>query len=731
MMRLSQQWLLLTLALITAGSSLQIHAADGKALGAGELPADGRLGPLKDLNGYFPFNVPDSKDAWQRRAGDLRRRILVSTGLWPMPEKTPLKANIYGRTERDGFTVEKVHFESVPGHFVTGLLFRPAEGEGPFPAVLSPHGHGGRLQNYSVDQVQKLIEAGQEKYEESGRYPKLARCATLARMGCVVFIFDMLGYADSVQITQTVAHRFKNPRPELDTPDRWGFFSTQAELRMQSIMGLQTWNSVRALDFLAELPDVDAKRMAVTGGSGGGTQTILLGAIDSRPVASFPQGMVSTSMQGGCTCENATLLRIGTGNVELAGLFAPRPMAMTGANDWTKEIATKGYPQLQELYAMLGQPDNVYSISFLEFPHNYNYVTRRIMYGWMNKHLGLGHEEPIIERDYKLLTADEYTIWDEEHPAPKGGDEYEASLTKQMARASQAQLKAISDDSQKLREVLGGAYDTIINPLNFKPDAITRIKKIKANEGGYLLFADLLKNSANDSEIPVLSIYPKAATWNQKVVIWVDGQGKKGLLNDQGRLIAGAQGLVDAGYSIVSVDAFGQGEFLNPGENSRQARIINNGREFAGYTYGYNDTMFSRRVHDIQTAVSWVVNDEHAPIEVSIVGVNGGAPLAAAAANVIDEVDRVALDTRGFRFTTLKSYRDPQFLPGAAKYGDLPGLISQLAPRPLGLIGEGRELPKLVQSMYAGSGQPDVANPIVIEDTDTSLALANWLMGLQ
>ncbi|MEO1994873.1 MAG: hypothetical protein ABGZ17_06315 [Planctomycetaceae bacterium] len=406
-----------------------------RAYTAGQTPHDTRLGPLKDLNGYFPFDPPATRGAWNQRSAALKRRILVSTGLWPFPPATPLNPVIFGRSERPGFTVQKVYFESLPGHFVTGLLFRPAGDTGKKrPGVLCPHGHGGRLQDYGADKMAALLESGAEKFERSGRFPKLARCAQLARMGCTVFIFDMLGYADSRQISYELAHRYRTTRPEFDNPQSWGFYSTQAELRMQSIMGLQTYNSVRALDFLSQLPDVDANRLAVTGGSGGGTQTILLCAIDDRPIAAFPQGMVSTSMQGGCTCENASCLRIGTGNVELAGLFAPKPLAMTGANDWTKEIATKGLPELKALYTVLGRPQEVMSKSLLHFPHNYNHVTRTLMYSWFNKYLKLGHAEPIEEQDYEPLKPEEYTVWDQAHPAPPGGPDHERAVTRALDR---------------------------------------------------------------------------------------------------------------------------------------------------------------------------------------------------------------------------------------------------------------------------------------------------------
>src|SRR4029450_11789206 len=135
----------------------------------------------------------------------------------------------------------------------------------------------------------------------------------LARLGVVTYLFDMVGYADSVQISRAVAHDFSAARPHMETADAWGFFSPQAELRLQTIMGLQAWNAIRALDYLASRDDVDTRRIGVTGESGGGTQTFILGALDDRPAALFPAVMVSTEMQGGCTCENASYLRLEIG----------------------------------------------------------------------------------------------------------------------------------------------------------------------------------------------------------------------------------------------------------------------------------------------------------------------------------------------------------------------------------------------------------------------------------
>ncbi|MFO7907988.1 MAG: acetylxylan esterase, partial [Pirellulaceae bacterium] len=301
---------------------------------------DVRRQPLKDLNGYFPFQPPESLDAWKQRREYIRRRILVAAGLWPMPTKTPLNAVVHGKIDRGEYTVEKVYFESAPGLFVTGNLYRPKDVQGKPPGVLFAHGHwkDARLSLKAEDRLRKEIADGGERFVRAGRSNFQAQCRQLALMGCVVWQWDMLGDSDSVQLSRELVHRFAKQRPEMNTTDNWGLYSPQAEAHCQNIMGLQTLNSIRGLDFLLSLPEVDPERITVTGASGGGTQTMLLAAIDDRIQLSFPVVMVSTAMQGGCTCENASLLRVDTGNVEFAALFAPKPQGMNSANDWTKEM---------------------------------------------------------------------------------------------------------------------------------------------------------------------------------------------------------------------------------------------------------------------------------------------------------------------------------------------------------------------------------------------------------
>ncbi len=701
---------------------------DSRVYSEGAIPDDRRLQPLKDLNGHFPFEVPKTLRAWEKRAEELRRRVLVATGLWPLPERTPLNAVIHGKVAREGFTVEKVYFESMPGFYVTGLLFRPEKGEGRHPAVLSPHGHGGRLQDHGEEKIKQHIEAGAERFEGSGRFPKMARCAQLARMGCVAFLFDMIGYADSRQLSYELAHRFAEQRPEADEPDRWGLYSTQAELRLQSVMGLQTWNAIRALDFLQSLSDVDPQRIGVTGGSGGGTQTILLGAIDSRPVTAFPQGMVSTSMQGGCTCENTALLRIGTGNVELAGMFAPRPQAMTAADDWTIDMMKDGFPELKKLYQLYGAKDAVDCRDLTRFPHNYNYVTRSVMYEWFNKHLKLGLAEPIVEEDFEPLTLEEHAVWGEDHPMPEGGVEFEYTLTKAWAAASDKQLAALepqdAESAAAYRETVGGALETLIGRTVPNKKEIVQEPVRQSDEGSVLLSYGKVRLSDRGEELPVVVLLPKERQKND-FVLWIHGEGKEALLeSEDGALAAPVRALLEAHRPVVLADVFGQGEFAaGGGEKMRRNRTVENPREFAGYTYGYNDTLFAQRVHDILTVIGAMVPDAGS---ISVVGTDGAGPWVAAACAVAGEaVARVAVDTRGFRFRNLEDYRDENFLPGATKYGDLPAMLALMAPRPLWLAGE-EATPDLVRRVYAAVGAESQISLAAGKEAEVS-AMVGWL----
>src|SRR6185436_4737090 len=171
-------------------------------------------------------------------------------------------------------------------------------------------------------------------------------------------------------------------------------FATNAVCQLWNIsqMGLQTWDSIRALDFLESLPDVDRKRLAITGESGGGTQTFMLGAVEERLAAQAPIVMVSHTMQGGCSCENAPGLRVEYSNMEIAAAAAPRPQILIAATgDWTKMTLEVEGPAIARMYDLLGVKDHLRYTCF-GFNHNYNQTSREAVYDWFGSSL-LKHPE--------------------------------------------------------------------------------------------------------------------------------------------------------------------------------------------------------------------------------------------------------------------------------------------------------------------------------------------------
>ena len=676
-----------------------IHAEPPRVFPPGELPEDARLGELRNLNSYFPFQQVGI-DQWPERQAEIKRRILISQGLWPMPTRVELNAVIHGRVQRDEYTVDRVFFESIPGHFVTGSLYRPKDKPGPLPAILSPHGHwrDGRFYDAGEAQIRNDLASGAERFAVGGRFPIQARAVQLARMGCIVFVYDMTGNADSIQI----GHR-PDQRSHLDNQTDWGFFSAQAELRLQNMMGLQTWNSIRAIDFLLELDDVDPDRIGVTGASGGGTQSMIISAIDERIAAAMPCVMVSTSMQGGCTCENAPYLRIRQGNIDIAAATAPRPLGLTAADDWTRELDTKGYPDLRELYDKLGHEDRLTAVFHTQFKHNYNLVNRTVMYEFFNRHLNLGLEEPIEERDYQPLTREEATVWTAEHPAPSDdavGDAHETRIIRMATQDAEQIITRLANSagrSGNYQRVVGGAWETILGRRLEQVGEVTLERVKEARRDGIQLMLGRLNHASAGEQLPVIGLQ-QAGPDEKGIVIWLTDQGKAGLFDGE-RIIEPVAKLVRGGFTVVSVDLFGQGEFVSEQQDFTKQPMWfqRDGKQgwhrFAGYTYGFNDPLFCKRVHDVLTMIKFAETREKV-IHLVGLGEHAGAIAIAARSQAGDSVARTFVDTQDFRFQSLREQDDPMFVPGSVRYLDINGLVTLCLPGQVDLVGEEVELVK-------------------------------------
>ena len=609
------------------GTALTIPSSSAdefRALPANQLPDDKRLQDPITLHDYHPFRQVKNKETWEtKRRQEIRDRVLLASGLLPLPEKTPLNERRFGKVDRKGFTVEKVYFESFPGHFVTASLYSPAGDSakiglknGKRPAVLCPHGHWKNGRFYDVlstgeAAVNMLIAKGEERFFNAARNPIQARCVQLARMGCYVLQYDMLGNADSIQFAE---HR-RGPRPEMNSAEagKWGFVSPQAVLRLQTNFGLQTWNSIRAVDFLSSFDDVDQERIMVTGASGGGTQTMMIAAVDERISAAFPCVMPSTAMQGGCTCENACFLRIGQGNMDIAAALAPKPLGMTAADDWTIELKTKGHPDLVELYKMLKAPKNYEAHFNVHFKHNYNHVSRTLMYDFANRHLGLGLPKPVLESDHEFLGPDEISVWKNPEDKPdhwKDGPQHERELNGHWASDSANKVsKALADlksgNSSLFEEAIAKGWRLILRRSYDQVGDVQFTLAEKEKTANFTVMSGLIDYETEKEQVPALFYYP--ANWNGEVAIWLSNKGKAGLYNGTATSpMDPVRKMVGEGIAVMGLDLFMQGEFLTDGETKVQNSEVTYSRKndvpadswqrSPVYYYGYNDSVFVRRV---------------------------------------------------------------------------------------------------------------------------------------
>lgn len=373
---------ILALACFCLLSSGNLTAQDELCKGAYFTEAQGKA--------FLEEHAPASLNGWQYRAEQIRARIREGMQLETLPAKPVSEPIIHSKKIMDGYTVENVAFESLPGFYVTGNLYRPLRPQKSYAGILCPHGHGSNPEGRFREQTQK-------------------RCATLARMGAIVFVWDMIGQGDSKQCEHSLKKGLK----------------------------LQTINSTRALDFLLSVPGVDPDRIGMTGESGGGTQTFLLTALDPRIKVSVPCVMVSAHFFGGCTCESGMPIHkkgdFQTNNVEIAALAAPRPMLLiSDGDDWTKNNPTVEYPFMQKVYRLYKKENNVALVHLANEKHDYGPSKRKAMYPFMAKHLKLnleavtGSNGNIDETPAKVLDQKELEVFNAAHPRPANavmGDE--------------------------------------------------------------------------------------------------------------------------------------------------------------------------------------------------------------------------------------------------------------------------------------------------------------------
>ncbi|MCY3770461.1 MAG: acetylxylan esterase [Gemmatimonadetes bacterium] len=617
-------------------------------------PVDRRGTEIRHLNLSCEFVAPATKEAWEKRARSLREHILVSMGLWPNPTRSLLNAEITHRVEREGYSIENVRFQSLPGFYVTGNLYRPAGDEGsgdedPRPAILNPHGHW---------------TEGRLNHEPDGSIP--ARCINFALQGYVAFAWSMAGYNDSTQL----AHRtFGDDRKLL-----WGL----------SLMGLQLWNGMRSIDFLQSLPDVDNSRIACTGASGGGTQTFLLTAVDDRVKAAAPVNMVSAHMQGGCICENGPNLRIDTNNMEIAALAAPRPLLLVSATgDWTVNTPVLEYPAIRAVYALYDAEDCLTEVQ-IDAGHNYNAASREAVYAWFGKWMleeesddRFSDRTVEVEPPERMLAVTPETkpdVWIDEDGLTSGWIE---RARKQLDKMKPADAKSL----RRFRQVMSAGFRSIIGSPDRSDDDLVVTPRGRHRAGVCAIHSGYMGRRDHGDRVPYTEFRPPGLP--RGAVLVVHPGGASALTQDNGRdprpLILH---LLGKGRLVLVVDVFLTG--LADGEPET-------GEPDTGehaYFSTYNRTATANRVQDLLTAVAWLRRSSEST-SVSLVGIGAAGPWCLLACGLCPQITRAVIDAGRFDTDSDEEYEEKLFIPVLRRLGGLAAAAALATPAELYLHNTG------------------------------------------
>ena len=642
------------------------------------LPAEPERPVVKDLDTPREFPKISTAEEWQARAQQIREQVLVSCGLWPMPEKPPLRAQIFGRIERAGYSVEKVYFQSLPGFYLAGNLYRPlGRGNGPFPAILNPHGHWneGRLADNKDGSI-------------------AARCISFARQGMIAFSYDMVSYNDTFFPEDANAPADKHYLRHRQ------FATNQVNLLWNiSLMGLQTWDSIRALDFLESLPDVNRKRLACTGESGGGTQTFMLGAVDDRLAAQAPVVMVSHTMQGGCLCENAPGLRVEYSNMEIAAAAAPRPQLLVAATgDWTKDTLTVEGPALEHIYQLLNAGDRLRYVRF-DFGHNYNQTSREAVYDWFGKWLLQNPNSATLkEAPYQKEPDITLRVFPDGKLPPDAVSEAWLLASMKDFHREQWESQVILNEGglKEFKRIMQPAWRHTLQiewPTRTSWCLAGRVRE----SGGFT--RTTLRISRSERDAAILASYwvpPGILTAPTPRVVVLCGDNNDAALPDaEAEPVGLPLALLQRGLAVLTVDRFSTGNPPN---------------QFANFYTTYNRTKLQERVRDLLTVCMAAGSgvDPRGPrfLDVTLWGIGHAGLWALLAAPA---VGAVIADCNQTDVTSDETLLAPDlFCPGIRRIGSFEGGAILAAPQPLLLHNTGTNFPTLsLRTAYRALGATD------------------------
>lgn len=311
----------------------------------------------------------DDRAQWEARRDSLIREVRQRMDIEPfLMRQSKEKPQVSKVRKYDGYTVQNFCMKTVDGHTVKGSIYAPTS-KGKHPLIICPNGH---FANGRYGEVQQL------------------RLATLARMGAVCVDYDLWGWGESEDEVGAAAHQ------------------TALAHQMQAV------NGILILDWMERRKDVDKERIGVNGGSGGGTQTVLLTALDDRYTAACPVVSVSSWFDGGCPCESGMPIQLaggGTCNAEIAAAFAPKPMMLVSdGGDWTSTTPELEYPYLQRIYGFYGKKENVSNVHLPKERHDFGPNKRNAVYDFFIKTFKLDASK-LDESKVTIETEDELRFY--------------------------------------------------------------------------------------------------------------------------------------------------------------------------------------------------------------------------------------------------------------------------------------------------------------------------------
>lgn len=630
--------------------------------------------------------LPATKEEFRRRFAE---------GLGGLPAKTPLNARVVGTLNRDGYRIEKVIFESQPGLHVTANLYLPAEGKGPFPAILFPIGHEPGAKAYPV--WQQIL-------------------GTFARRGYVALTWDQIGQGERVQLWDDALNGTKTPPSTTEHT----IIGIQTLVAGDAFARYTIWDGIRALDYLLSRPEVDPKRIGITGNSGGGTHTAYIAALDDRVHAAGPSCYITSWQRlletiGPQDAEQCIPGFLGAGfeHVDFIRAFAPKPfLVMSAIRDFfSLQGARSSFATATETYQAAGAREKI-AMAETDEGHGYSINLRLASYAWFDRWLK-GAKAPEGEAKVEPASEAELACTKTGQVATSIGGETMFTLNRARARAIQTPERASPEAVRKM--------------IHWREDSSTPpVRGYGSERRGGLVIDKLLYESEPGILVPAVVVFKAGGAGARPAVLLASGRGKSASWG-------AIEALANTGAVVMAIDARGLGE----------TRLESKGSDWQSRFGDYDSAMTSvmlgtslvaQRAHDIQRGFHLLASrpdvDRNA-IRGAAQSSAAPAMLHAAAAGVPFAgllLDGMVASYRSITETPIHHGVFESIVPGAIRHYDLMGLAGMLESRPVLLVDPSSPLGRPLSEPETGALRIPVNARVVLRGIEepASAAYTQW-----